>query len=202
MHSAWEQLGEVESANRRLRELQMARATATSLHRRHPSAMPPAELVQMLAPAASRLPVAEGTLHAEAHGSMLPDGALGVSSQPTRPTGRLERSATGEGNRPHRRDGAFSRGALRPMSAWGAPDGAVLAPGWTSSSPRVVGPSSPHPVGSSSPATSCRGSPSSPLLWTCPPRLPAVIARPSSGVVFRRRIDDIHHRGILDAERP
>ena len=130
VHSAWEQLGEVESANRRLRELQLARATATSIHRRHLAAMAPPDLVQMLGPAASRVRLASATLHGETHDSVLPDASLGAAFRKvTRPTGRLARSATVAPTGRVEAIASLSSGALRPMAERSAPDGAVLAAG-------------------------------------------------------------------------
>ena len=130
VHSAWEQLGEVESANRRLRELQLARATATSIHRRHLAAMAPPDLVQLLGPAASRVRLASATLHGETHDSVLPDASLGAAFRKvTRPTGRLARSATVAPTGRVEAITSLSSGALRPMAERSAPDGAVLAAG-------------------------------------------------------------------------
>jgi hypothetical protein len=191
VHSAWEQLGEAESANRRYRELQLARAAATSLHRRHLAAMQAPDVVQTLGPAASRLRVMAATLQGEARRSVLPDAALGATFRKlTRPTARLERAAA---TRPTGRIDTMaplSSGALRPMTTRAAPDGAVLAAGMNQLTGAAGGAVVP---GSGGLVVSGEFLPRLTELATVPtrpPRIPAVIARPSSGVVFRRRFDD------------
>jgi hypothetical protein len=191
VHSAWQQLGDVESANRRLRELQLARAAATSLHRRHLSAMGAPELVQTLGPAASRLRMAAATLHGEAHRSVLPDAALGATFRKlTRPTARLTRSAT---TTPAGRIDAMaplSSGELRPMVARAAPDGAVLAAGMNQLTGGAGGAVVPGSGGLVVSGDFLPRLTELATVRTRPPRIPAIIARPSSGLVFRRRIDD------------
>ena len=191
MHSAWEQLGEVESGNRRFRELQLARATATSLHRRHLEAMQAPDVVQTLGPAAGRLRVSAATLQGEARRSVLPDAALGATFRKlTRPTARLERAAP---TRPTGRIDTMaplSSGELRPMATRAAPDGAVLAAGMSQLTGAAGGAVVP---GSGGLVVSGEFVPRLAELATVatrPPRIPAVIARPASDVVFRRRFDD------------
>ena len=197
VHSAWEQLGEVESANRRLRELQLARATATSIHRRHLAAMAPPDLVQMLGPAASRVRLASATLHGETHDSVLPDASLGAAFRKvTRPTGRLARSATVAPTGRVEAITSLSSGALRPMAERSAPDGAVLAAGMNQLVGSVGGAVVPASGGLVVAAEFLPRLNDLAAVSTRPPRLPTVIAQPSGGgVTFRRRFDDI---GVLD----
>jgi hypothetical protein len=191
VHSAWEQLGEVESANRRLREFRVARATATSIHRRHLEAMVPPDLVQLLGPAASRVRMAGATLHGEAHRSVLPDAALGATFRKlTRPTGRLSRSATATSAVRVDALATLSTGELKPMAPRAAPDGAVLARGMnqlTSGGGGAVVPGSGGLVvaGEFLPRLTQLAT-----VRTRPPRFPAVFAGPARDVPFRRRIDD------------
>ena len=196
VHSAWEQLGEVESANRRLRELQLARATATSIHRRHLAAMAPPDLVQMLGPAASRVRLASATLHGETHSSVLPDATLGAAfRKATRLTGRLARSATAAPTGRVEAIASLSSGALRPMSERNAPDGAVLAAGMNQLVETGGGAVVPASGGLVVAAEFLPRLNELATVVTRPPRLPTVIAQPSGGVTFRRRFDDIE---ILD----
>jgi hypothetical protein len=194
VHSAWEQLGEAQSANRRLRELQVARAAATSVHRRHLAAMGAPDLVQLLGPAASRVRLAAATLHAEAHRSVLPDAALGAAFRKlTRPTGRLARATTATTATPAVRVDAManlSSGAVTPMAARTAPDGAVLAAGMSQLTDGAGGAVVPGSGGLVVAADFVPRLTQLANVSTRLPRNPAVIARPSRDVPFLRRIDD------------
>jgi hypothetical protein len=55
MAAAWEQVGDIERANQLLRQAQVARSVTGSLHVRHFQRMPEATLLQVTAPAHSRL---------------------------------------------------------------------------------------------------------------------------------------------------
>jgi hypothetical protein len=191
VNSAWEQLGEAESGNRRLRELQVARATATSVHRRHLAALAPADLVQMLGPAASRVRMAGATMQGEAHRSVLPDAALGATFRKLmRPTARLARAASAPAAVRADAVATLSTGEITPMAVRDAPDGAVLAAGMNQLTGGGGGAVVPGSGGLVVAADFMPKLAQLASVATRPPLIPAVIARPTGDIRFLRRVDD------------
>ena len=75
MARAWDQLQDLEQANRLRRLAELAAVTGDALHRRHIAALSPSEMLTVAAPARTRLLQGERTLVAAIHESPLPDAA-------------------------------------------------------------------------------------------------------------------------------
>jgi hypothetical protein len=75
MARSWEQLQDLELANRLRRLAELASVAGDALHRRHVAALTPSEMLTVAAPARTRLVQGERTLEATVHESPLPDGA-------------------------------------------------------------------------------------------------------------------------------
>lgn len=130
IHAAWEQLGAAQTANRRLREIGLARAVAGSLHRRHLAAMAPGALLQVMGPSSSRLRVAERTLAAETRASVLGLAAIQPAfRRAVRPTTRVRRSGSAAAARRADVVDRLNSRTLERVPQRSAPDGAVLATG-------------------------------------------------------------------------
>ncbi len=75
MARSWDQLQDLEQANRLRRLAELASVTGDALHRRHVTALTPSEMLTVAAPARTRLMQGERTLEATVHASPLPDAA-------------------------------------------------------------------------------------------------------------------------------
>jgi hypothetical protein len=94
MRSAWEQAGDVEEANRRLRAARHGRAASKRIVERHIAALEGADRLRVLAPGFGRLglPASDRTLAGLVAESRLPELLLGPSfTALTRPGGRIGR---------------------------------------------------------------------------------------------------------------
>jgi hypothetical protein len=96
MQQAWEQIGEVLEANRKLRQAQLAREASRSAKARHFDTLPSDGMrVQVAGPALSRVPLTSGvTARGELRGSSVPSGTAGGALRRfARPAGPASRRA-------------------------------------------------------------------------------------------------------------
>jgi hypothetical protein len=115
MAAAWAQAGEVERANRLLRQGQLAREASGALHRRHLAPLPDATLLAIAGPAHSRLLAAGGwTVAAWVAARRVPAGTARAALADRDPGADRARE------RPRRRGGWPGRG---PAAAAAAGDG-------------------------------------------------------------------------------
>jgi hypothetical protein len=92
MARAWEQVGAIREANRRLHLAELATDVTASVHRRHVKTLRPGELLGFAAPAAARTRMNEPTLAMHVAASPLPDAAASSSfARLMRPTGFVAR---------------------------------------------------------------------------------------------------------------
>jgi hypothetical protein len=93
MARAWEQLPDIERANRLRRFAELAAVSADALHRRHIAKLTATELIAVAAPARTRTLAAAGvTLQQQVMASPLPNGAATPAfTRATRPGGRIAR---------------------------------------------------------------------------------------------------------------
>lgn len=128
VHAAWEQLGDVERANRKLRLLQFSREVATSLHRRHTEPMDAGTFLQLWGPAADRIPTPSSTLQAEITDTRLGAGVLVTAMRKAlRPSGRIRRMSAAATISRGPLVADVNAGEVEPEPAWFGPDGAVVA---------------------------------------------------------------------------
>ena len=97
MQSAWEQVGDVDAANRELRVAQLARFAADALHERNLASLEYGALLQVTRPVHPRVIAdAEHTVHAVIDASAVPSSAATAAfRRSTRPSGPLARFASG-----------------------------------------------------------------------------------------------------------
>ncbi len=109
--AAWEQVGDVRAVNGLLDRARLARGATASLHRRHLEALDGDTLVQVVAPARSRLRMSPVTLQARIADSPLPDAAAwGAFRRLTRPRWTAHAACVGRAGR----RGRFARRRCGP----------------------------------------------------------------------------------------
>ncbi len=101
MERAWEQVGELDLANQRLREAELAVAVSESLFGKHLAAADSDRAVRLTAAAQRRILGSESstTIHSEIVASQVPQAAQSAAfKRASRPQRKLVRSMTGSGN--------------------------------------------------------------------------------------------------------
>jgi hypothetical protein len=131
--AAWNQIGAVLEANRRIRFGQLARAVSGSLHRRHLGAQlaaDPGRLLAITAPVHGRIVLSGVSL---AHGistSLIADGPLTVAMRRiVRPGSTVVRAVTRNGGPPNRLLAALAVGKAVAAQPKAAPPGIVTSAG-------------------------------------------------------------------------
>ncbi len=97
MQAAWQQVGDIEEANRQLRLAQFARFASDAIHQRHLATLGYSALLQVTRAVHSKLtPAAPITLHESVEQSSVPAAATSAAFRRlTRPNGPLERFVSG-----------------------------------------------------------------------------------------------------------
>lgn len=134
MNAAWEQIGQVLEANRRIRAAQLAKEVSEIWYDRHLltlHAADPEKATTLTAPLHSRI-IADGlTIAARMNSSVTPSTVVSTPlRRMVRPSGRLQRYLA-KGKRPIKLDNLLARineGAVQVAPPKGAPNGAVTVP--------------------------------------------------------------------------
>lgn len=100
MRLAWEQIGEVLAANRKIRDAQTGMLTSQAIFTKYLVALPDVRVLPVVAPAMSRIMGSPVTLHYMVRESRVPSAALsGALRRQLRPRGPIARRSLGAGER-------------------------------------------------------------------------------------------------------